>query len=400
MAFRKNELTGRTDVVKRMPWNAAIWKGDALQFTDNDECNLRLYLEEKYNQTKDRCISTALNIIVDQNKYHPVREYLETLKWDGQERIRYALQKFFGAADDEYVHEMLRMHMLAAISRVYNPGIKYDTMLCLVGGQGAGKSTFYRMMAIKDEWFSDDLKRLEDDNVYRKLQGHWFIEMAEMSATVNARSIEEIKSFLSRQKDNYKIPYERHPEDRPRQCVFCGTSNTLDFLPFDRTGNRRFVPILIHPEKAEVHLLADERSARAYIIQMWAEAIVIYKEGNFRLTPSKEMEKYLQELQRDFMPEDTKSGIVQEFLDNYKEDFVCSRVIYAEAFHHEYDEPKVYELREISNIMNNAVEGWQYHGNHRFGGRYGTQRAWKRINDSVDEDGFVKVPEQTKLPFD
>ena len=67
---------------------------------------------------------------------------------------------------------------------VKNPGIKYDVMLCLVGGQGAGKSTFYRMMAIKDEWFSDDLKRLEDENVYRKLQGHWFIEMAEMSATV------------------------------------------------------------------------------------------------------------------------------------------------------------------------------------------------------------------------
>ena len=169
LAFRKNEMTGRTDVVKKLPWNAAIWKGEALQFTDNDECNLRLYLEENYDQVKDRCISTALNIIVDKNKYHPIREYLEALRWDGQERIRYALHKYFGADEDEYVYEMLRMHMLAAISRVYNPGIKYDMMLCLVGGQGAGKSTFYRMMAIKDEWFSDDLKRLEDENVYRKL---------------------------------------------------------------------------------------------------------------------------------------------------------------------------------------------------------------------------------------
>ena len=95
------------------------------------------------------------------------------------------------------------------------------------GGQGAGKSTFFRFLAIKDEWFSDDLKRMDDDNVYRKMQGHWIIEMSEMMATVNAKSIEDIKSFISRQKETYKIPYETHPEDRPRQCVlvkhFCNT---------------------------------------------------------------------------------------------------------------------------------------------------------------------------------
>ena len=100
-------------------------------------------------------------------------------------------------------------------------------MLCLVGGQGAGKSTFFRLLAVRDEWFSDDLRKLDDDNVYRKLQGHWIIEMSEMMATANAKSIEEIKSFLSRQKEVYKIPYETHPADRPRQCVFGGTSNAL-----------------------------------------------------------------------------------------------------------------------------------------------------------------------------
>jgi predicted P-loop ATPase len=82
------------------------------------------------------------------------------------------------------------------------------------------------------------LRKLDDDNVYRKLQGHWIIEMSEMMATANAKSIEEIKSFLSRQKEVYKIPYETHPADRPRQCVFGGTSNALDFLPLDRSGNR------------------------------------------------------------------------------------------------------------------------------------------------------------------
>ena len=102
---------------------------------------------------------------------------------------------------------------------------------------------------------------LDDDNVYRKLQGHWIIEMSEMMATANAKSIEEIKSFLSRQKEVYKIPYETHPADRPRQCVFGGTSNALDFLPLDRSGNRRFIPVMVYPEQAEVHIWRTKASS-------------------------------------------------------------------------------------------------------------------------------------------
>ena len=93
--------------------------------------------------------------------------------------------------------------MLGAISRVFKPGSKFETMLCLVGGKGEGKSTFFRLLAIKDEWFSDDLKRIDDDNVYRKMQGHWIIEMSEMIATANAKSIEDIKSFISRARETY-----------------------------------------------------------------------------------------------------------------------------------------------------------------------------------------------------
>ena len=104
----------------------------------------------------------------------------------------------------------MKIFLLGAIKRVFQPGCKFETMLCLVGGQGTGKSSFFRLLAVKDEWFSDDLRRLDDDNVYRKLQGHWIIEMSEMIATANAKSIEEIKSFLSKQKETYKVPYEKN----------------------------------------------------------------------------------------------------------------------------------------------------------------------------------------------
>ena len=151
--------------------------------------------------------AAGLIMRVHENKYHPIRDYLSALVWDGTERIRFCLRHFLGADADDYTYEALKLFLLGAISRAFQPGCKFEIMLCLVGGQGAGKSTFFRLLAVRDEWFSDDLRKLDDDNVYRKLQGHWIIEMSEMMATANAKSIEEIKSFLSRQKEVYKIPY-------------------------------------------------------------------------------------------------------------------------------------------------------------------------------------------------
>ena len=285
-------------------------------------------------------------------------------------------------------------------------------MLCLVGGQGAGKSTFFRLLAVKDEWFSDDLKKIDDDNVYRKMQGHWIIEMSEMIATANAKSIEDIKSFISRAKETYKVPYETHPADRLRQCVFGGSSNTMDFLPLDRSGNRRFLPIMVHPEKAVVHILEDEAASRAFIDLMWAEAMFIYHNFPVKLTLSKDMDKELKELQKQFMPEDTKAGLIQSFLDNYNGNQICSKQIYAEALNHAFDEPKQWEIREINDIMNSSIDGWTPFSNPRYFAKYGRQRGWERIpssdnglsaTGSISLDGFRELTEeelsQMELPF-
>lgn len=198
-AIRYNILTERIDIVKPL-W----WSKPTTTLNDTDLNYLMLYLEDQYTLTSEKKIQKAISIVADCNKYHPIRDYLNGLEWDGTERIRCALPHFLGAEESEFTYECLRLFMLGAISRVFKPGSKFETMLCLVGGQGAGKSTFFRLLAIKDEWFSDDLKRIDDDNVYRKMQGHWIIEMSEMIATANAKSIEEIKSFLSRQKEVYK----------------------------------------------------------------------------------------------------------------------------------------------------------------------------------------------------
>ena len=236
------------------------------------------------------------------------------------------------------------------------------------------------------------------DKVYVKLQGHWIIEMSEMLATSNAKSIEEIRSFISRQKETYRTPYDTYPKDRLRQSVFGGSSNTLDFLPLDRAGNRRFLPIMVYPESAEVHILKNEAASREYIIQVWAEAMMIYRSGEYSMKFSKEIQNRLIEVQRDFMPEDTEAGQIQGFLEHYSGNQVCSKQLFKEALGHTFEEPKRWQLHSINEIMNTAVTGWKAFSNPRMFAGYGRQRGWERIpscNELPDnKDGFVELTEE------
>ena len=378
-AIALNLLTEKVDIIRPLGWAR---NGSTL--TDMDMNYLLLYLEETYGLTNEKKVLNALKIVANENRYHPIRVFLNRLRWDGTERIKYALGRFLGSEECEYNYEALKLFMLGAIRRVFYPGCKFETMLCLVGGQGAGKSSFFRLLAIKDDWFSDDLKKLDDENVYRKLQGHWIIEMSEMIATANAKSIEEIKSFLSRQKETYKVPYETHPADRLRQCVFGGTTNRQDFLPRDRTGNRRFLPVMVYPERPQVHILADEKDSRTYFNQMWAEAMAIYRSGNYSLSFSGELNRYLQEHQQDFMQEDTQAGMIYAFLEDFSGNRVCSKLLYAEALGNS-NQPADWETRTICEIMNTgiangSIKGWVAYKNPKRYRLYGSQKGWERIH--------------------
>lgn len=400
--FRYNEMTARIEL------SGAWWKRTSVNLLDNDLNNIRLYLEQTYGLTHEKNIPRAIEIIANQNSYHPIRECLSGLQWDGVERIGDLLPRYLGAKKCDYTTEATKLFMFGAIERVFNPGAKFETMLCVVDDkQGGGKSTIARFLAIRDEWFSDDVKNLEDENVYRKLQGHWIIEFSEMLATSNSKTVEAIKSFLSRQKDTYKIPYDKYPHDFPRQCVFFGTTNNTGFLPNDKTGNRRFIPVLTDSNAAEVHPLENEAETRAYILQAWAEAMELYRQGKYSLIFPEELQSELAELQTAFMPEDPKIGIIQEWLDNCKYDSVCSQMIYKEALG-KYDDPPGWDLQKINNIMNKSIIGWVKHptkGNQVRIPGYGQQRAWDRVYCQRDDDNenFILVDEaseQIELPFE
>ena len=381
-AIRLNLLTDRVDIVRDLGW-----RRNTSALTDTDVKYLLLYFEQNYGLTSEKKMTAALSIVANENCYHPIQDVLNGLVWDGTPRIRSCLHHFLGADESDYVEEMLKHFLLGAIRRVFSPGSKYEEMLCLVGGQGAGKSSFFRLLAIRDEWFSDDLKKLDDDRVYLKLQGHWIIETSEMLATSSAKSIEEIRSFISRQKETYRTPYEAQPKDRLRQCVFGGSSNTLDFLP-----------IMIYPENAEVHILEDEDASRAYLLQVWAEAMTIYRSGQYSMKFSKSIQRQLVEVQKDFMPEDTEAGQIQGFLEHYTGSMVCSKQLFKEALGHTYDEPKRWQLHNINEIMNTVVTGWKPFSNPRMFAGYGRQRGWERDVSGNElpgnEDGFVELSEE------
>ena len=399
-AIKCNRMTDRVEIVKPVGWHRM---GTAL--TDIDLRYMRFYMEKYYGLSNPSTIEEAVELVANEQGFHPVCEMLEELQWDGVERIKELLPVYMGVPRDEYAYEVMKLFLLGSIARVYEPGCKFDYILCLVGGQGAGKSTFFRFLAIKDELFSDDLKKLNDENVYRKMQGHWILEMSEMISIGTAQSTDEIKSFLSRQKETYKDPYDKFVRDRLRQCTFGGTTNRMDFLPLDRTGNRRFLPVLVDMDNAEKHILGNEKESREYILQVWAEAMVIYKSGDFKLEFPQHLQEQLLAIQKECMPDDSVAGRVQVYLDEFKGDYVCSLQLYQEALKNN-DKPNQKELRELNDIMNNSVIGWKKCNGQKRLGIYGQQRAWEReqklesVNGvSSSGDGFEPVGEQMEIPF-
>jgi len=393
-AFRLNMFTDKIDITKDLGWYR-----ESDNLTDVDLKFLVLYFEKHYGLANEKRIDDAIKVVANENRYHPVQDYLNALQWDGVERIPYGLHHFLGAEVSNYTYEVMRLFMMGTISRVFRPGIKFEVMLCLVGGQGAGKSTLLRFLAMNDDWFTDELKKMDDDNVYRKLQGHLIVEFPEMVAILNAKNVEDTKSFMSRQKDTYKTPYDKHPKDHKRQCVFAGSSNSLDFLPMDRSGNRRFLPIQCNANVAEVHILDDEKASRDYIAQMWAEAMEIYRSGKYQLRLPKEVQDELYEYQKRFMQEDTKKELILDYLEHYEGNMVCSRQLYAEALAND-GSPAHWEIREINDIMNNC-SGWIAFSNPRyFPEPYRRQRGWEKPDNKEPEFQTLteELMEQLSLP--
>lgn len=198
-------------------------------------------------------------------RFHPVREYLDGLVWDGRQRLPGLLTGYFGASDSEYSAEVGKRWLISAVARVFEPGCKADCMLVLEGVQGARKSTGIRILA--GEWYADTGIAVGDKDSYQALRRVWIYEFAEL-ASIRGREAERVKNFVSSQSDHYRPSYGRSVRDFPRQVVFAGTTNESQYL-VDRTGNRRFWPVACG--RVDVEALQRDRD------QLWAEAVERYR---------------------------------------------------------------------------------------------------------------------------
>lgn len=248
--IRLNEFAQQPYLYGNVPWEN---ENNCRAWSSHDDSALFSLIQADYGLKSRQDFADALKNVSMRNKFHPVRELLDSLTWDGKEHIRSLLPECLGAEDSDYTYQVMRLWMLGAVSRVYKPGNKFDYTIILQGSQGIGKSTFLKLMALDDSWFNDSLDSLDSDKAVQSLTGSWIIELAELKSLARtAGGVESVKRFLTATQDKYRIPYERRADTFYRQCVFAGTTNKDDFLQ-DETGNRRFLIIhtgVIKPSKS------------------------------------------------------------------------------------------------------------------------------------------------------
>lgn len=386
-----NEMEHNIIARRSLPWRKVKSQS---QWVDADDAALRYYLERVYGIASKDKIFDAVNVVASENKFHPVRDYLDGCTWDGVPRVETLLVDYLGAEDNDYTRAVTRKALAAAVARVYNPGCKFDYMLTIRGQQGLGKSALISKLG--GQWFSDSFTTLQGKDAYEQVQGVWIMEVGELAGMRKAEA-ETIKLYISKQVDRFRPAYGRRLQEFPRQCIFIGTTNETQFLR-DTTGNRRFW-VVDTPNKAAKDMW--EELTPEVIKQIWAEAVEIYRAGEKLYLP-RALEAVARKVQEEYEEENPRAGIVADYLDRLlptgweemdiyarrswlesdaegttKRRTVCILEIWAEALGGNPDKLDRYAIKEIVDIMAGMAE-WKRVTNKLTIKPYGRQRHYKR----------------------
>lgn len=401
-----NEFKCMVDVIGDLPWKQ-VKPG----WGDTDISCAKLYFERVYGIWSPTKFKDALLAVVSAERlYHPIKEYFETLQWDGTERVDTLLIDYLGAEDTQYVRAVTRKTLAAAVARVYEPGVKFDSILVLNGPQGIGKSTLFTLLG--KQWYSDSLSitDMKDKTAAEKLQGYWILELGEL-AGMKKVDVETMKSFVTRTDDKFRQSYGVVVESHPRSCIIVGSTNSEGGFLRDITGNRRFWPVHVsgngkfHPwELTEVD-------------QIWAEAIERYRAGEeLYLKGRVAADAYA--MQQDAMESDDREGVIADYLETLlpvnwdkmdlfqrrsflggsefdgapkagtvRREKVCIMEIWCECFGKERQNLKRSDSYEVESILM-KVGGWEpiqglKSGKTRFP-LYGPQKTFVRCREQVE----------------
>lgn len=392
--FKLNIFDNKRYITRSLPWR----KVDGIDpLRDVDYSGVRNYIECVYGIVSSQKVDDALALEFEKKKFHPIRDYITAQIWDGIPRIDTLLIDYFGAEDNAYTRAAIRKMLCAAVARVFEPGIKFDTALILVGEQGTYKSTFVKKLG--KDWFSDTFTTVQGKESFEQIQGAWLVEIAELSGLKKAE-VETIKHYISKREDSFRPAYGRVVETYKRQCVFFGTTNNKDFLR-DPTGNRRFMPVDVRAEYATKSVAEDLTDKE--IDQIWAEAYQLYlaKEPLYLVGEEDMLAKIEQHKHSEV---DERKGIIEEYLntklpddwdkrDMYdrkryfedplsangvnQRDFVCVAEIWCECLGKDKTEMSRYNTREINEILRSLPE-WESVASTKNFSLYGKQKYYKR----------------------
>lgn len=351
-------------------------KGDLV--SDTDISIIKGRIERMHGIYNDAKLNDAIEQVSSDNAFHPIKLYLESLTWDGVPRIDTFLVDYMGAEDNAYTREAFRKMLLAAVTRIYEPGRKFDTALVFYSEQGVGKSTLIQRLS--KGWFNDSLTNLSGKESYEAIQFAWLVELAELSA-LRKSDVEAVKNFISKREDTYRGAYARRVKTHKRQCVFFGSTNDDEFLK-DATGNRRFFPVAVKRTR-KTHIIF-EPEFDAVVDQLWAEAMEGYMLGE-SLTLSDKAEAIAGGTREEFTERTPIQGLIEEYLDRlfpagYEDRFLAQRLdflngdlgeegtepknsfslmeLWTEALGRRKDEYTVVKARELSNAVK-ALKGWK-----------------------------------------
>lgn len=280
----------------------------------------RWFSDTEFNiEPSTNAILEGTSLVAHRLAEHPVREWLNSLVWDGVPRVNTWIKDYCqGEAEEPYLSEVSRKFLLAMVKRIFEPGCQWDYVLVLEGKQGKYKSSIARALA-SDKWFMDNLPDLKDKDAMLNLQGKWLIELGELT-NVKRSDHNLVKAYLVRRTDTVRPHYGRIMADVPRQSVFIGTVNEGEYLK-DPTGNRRFWPVKVGE--------CDVKGLTAVRDQFFAEAVDIYKKTNEILMLSKDATVQATEAQEDRRVDDDETEMREALLD-----FIRSE--HAEAFDFEH----------------------------------------------------------------
>ncbi|HUR65446.1 MAG TPA: virulence-associated E family protein [Chitinophagaceae bacterium] len=374
---------------------------------DSDDHYIEYHLEHKYGIFTQK-LKKALSVFCGKYFFHPIKDYLSSIAWDGVARLDTLLIDYMGAAETDYTRAVTRKMLVAAVARIYEPGIKFDYMLTLVGEQGKRKSTLINKLG--GDWFSDnfDLSMLERGKEGKEqVRGVWLLEIGEMVG-MSKTDVNKIKTFITCKQDKYRPAYGEHVQTFPRHCVIFGTTNNADFLR-DKSGNRRFWPVDILQRKPTKDVFRHLTEAEISLI--WAEAMVLYKKGEpLYLSPALEAAANI--IQGEHTEMDERAILIYEYLEKpvpetwqemqmhekrnfvkgvnellpvgvVKRDRISAAEIWTELFEGKSKDLNGFNTKFIHQIMEN-MPGWRRLKSRSTVAKFGKQIMYKKVeNDEV-----------------